>query len=125
MNVLEWGGLIMNYIFKTTATMKEYNNKKWYIDGGIVSDMRINADSVEDALEIYRERVEEKHYITISKNAIKNKSEMFVDLSNGGVKQVGYVITGKTEFDKGDYTGYSTQYIDLWITILTVVDTVF
>lgn len=116
----------MNYIFKTTATMKEYNNKKWYIDGGIVSDMRINADSVENALEIYRERVEEKHYITISKNAIKNKSEMFVDLSDGGgVKQVGYIITGKTEFDRGDYSGYSTQYIDLWVTILTVVDTVF
>lgn len=105
--------------------MKEYNNKKWYIDGGIVSDMRINADSVGNALEIYRERVKEKHGITISKNAIKNKSGMFVDLSNGGVKQVGYVITGKTEFDKGDYTGYSTQYINLWITILTVVDTVF
>lgn len=115
----------MNYIFKTTATMKEYNNKKWYIDGGIVSDMRINADSVENALEIYWERVEEKHCIIISKNAIKNKSEMFVDLSNGGAKQVGYVITGKTKFDKGDYTGYSTQYIDLWVTILTVVDTVF
>lgn len=122
---IRMGGLIMNYIFKTTATMKEYNNKKWYIDGGIVSDMRINADSVENALEIYRERVEEKHYINISKNAIKNKSEMFVDLSDGSVKQVGYVITGKTEFDKGDYTGYSTQYIDLWVTILTVVDTVF
>lgn len=76
----------MNYIFKTTATMKEYNNKKWYIDGGIVSDMRINADSVENALEIYRERVEEKHYITISKNAIKNKSEMFVDLLDGGIE---------------------------------------
>lgn len=115
----------MNYIFKTTATMKEYNNKKWYIDGGIVSDMRINADSVENALEIYREQVEEKHYINISKNAIKNKSEMFADLSDGRVKQVGYVITGKTEFDRGDYSGYSTQYIDLWITILTVVDTVF
>lgn len=115
----------MNYIFKTTATMKEYNNKKWYIDGGIVSDMRIDADSVENALEIYREQVEEKHYINISKNAIKNKSEMFADLSDGSVKQVGYVITGKTEFDKGDYTGYSTQYIDLWVTILTVIDTVF
>jgi len=115
----------MNYIFKTTATMKEYNNKKWYIDGGIVSDMRINADSVENALEIYREQVEEKHYINISKNAIKNKSEMFADLSDGSVKQVGYVITGKTEFDRGDYSGYSTQYIDLWVTILTVVDTVF
>lgn len=115
----------MNYIFKTTATMKEYNNKKWYIDGDIVSDMRINADSVENALEIYRERVKEKHFINISKNAIKNKSEMFADLSDGSVKQVGYVITGKTEFDRGDYSGYSTQYIDLWITILTVVDTVF
>lgn len=115
----------MNYIFKTTATMKEYNNKKWYIDGGIVSDMRINADSVENALEIYRERVEEKHYINIFQNAIKNKSEMFADMSDGSVKQVGYVITGKTEFDKGDYTGYSTQYINLWVTILTVVDTVF
>lgn len=76
-------------------------------------------------LEIYRERVEEKHFINISKNAIKNKSEMFADLSNGSVKQVGYVITGKTEFDRGDYSGYSTQYIDLWVTILTVVDTVF
>ena len=115
----------MNYIFKTTATMKEYNHKKWYIDGDIVSDMRINADSVENALEIYRERVEEMHYISISKNAIKNKSEMIVDLSDGSVKQVGYVITGKTKFDKGDYSGYSTQYIDLWVTILTVVDTVF
>lgn len=115
----------MNYIFKTTATMKEYNNKKWYIDGGIVSDMRINADSVENALEIYRERVGEKRFINISKNAIKNKSEMFADLLDGSVKQVGYVITGKTEFDRGDYSGYSTQYINLWVTILTVVDTVF
>ncbi len=46
--------------------------------------MRIDADSVENALEIYRERVEKKHCITISKNAIKNKSEMFVDLSERG-----------------------------------------
>ena len=50
---------------------------------------------------------------------------MFVDLSDGGAKQVGFVITGKTEFDRGDYSGYSTQYIDLWMIILTVVDTVF
>lgn len=115
----------MNYIFKTTATMKDYNNKKWWTGGDIISDMRINADSVENALEIYRERVEEKHYISISQNAIKNKSKMFVDTPDGGAKQVGYVITGKTEFDKGDYSGYSTQYINLWVTVLTVVDTVF
>ena len=114
----------MNYILGTQATMKEYNNKKWWIDSGIISEKRINADSVEKALEIYRERVVDENYIDISRNAIKNKSEMFVDTPDG-VKQVGYVITGKTEFNKGDYTGYSTQYIDLWVTVLTVVDTVF
>lgn len=115
----------MNYIFKTQVTMKEYNNKKWWIDSGIISEKRINADSVEKALEIYRARVADENYIDISRNAIKNKSEMFVDTPDGGAKQVGYVITGKTEFDKGDYTGYSTQYIDLLVTVLTVVDTVF
>lgn len=72
----------------------------------------------------YQKPFEDTIY-TIAGKTIKNKSEMFVDLSDGNVKQVGYVITGKTEFDKGDYTGYSTQYIDLWVTILTVVDTVF
>ena len=61
----------MNYIFKTTATMKEYNNKKWYIDGGIVSDMRIDADSVENALEIYRERVKESIISAFPKMPLK------------------------------------------------------
>jgi len=65
------------------------------------------------------------YYSGLNGLEIKGISAMFVDLSDGGAKQVGYVITGKTEFDKGDYTGYSTQYIDLWVTILTVVDTVF
>lgn len=115
----------MDYIFKTTTTMKEYNNKNWWIDGDFISDMRITADNVENAIAIYRNRVDEKYCVNISRNAIKNKSDMFVDTPDGGVKQVGYVITGKTEFDKGDYTGYSTQYIDLWVTIITVVDTVF
>lgn len=56
---------------------------------------------------------------------LAGKTAMFVDMPDGGVKQVGYVITGKAEFGKGDYSGWSTQYIDLWVTILTVVDTVF
>lgn len=114
----------MYYIFKTKATMKDYNCAKWFIDSGIVSEMRINADSVERALVVYRSQAEECG-VSISQNAIKRKSAMFVDMPSGDVKQVGYVITGKTEFDKGDYTGWSTQYIDLWVTILTVVDTVF
>ena len=114
----------MYYIFKTKATMKDYNCAKWFIDSGIVSEMCINADSVERALVVYRSRAEECG-VSISQNAIKSKTAMFVDMPDGSARQVGYVITGKTEFYKGDYTGWSTQYIDLWVTILTVVDTVF
>ena len=28
-----------NYIFKTTTTMKEYNNKKWWVDSDIVPEI--------------------------------------------------------------------------------------
>ena len=115
----------MNYIFKSGATMKDYNCAKWCIDSGIVPEMCINADTVGRALSVYRERVNERGLVSVSDNAIKNKAEMFVDMPDGSVKQVGYVITGKAEFDKGDYSGWSTQYIDLWVTILTVVDTAF
>lgn len=125
LKLTEKGEYIMNYIFKTKATMKDYNCKKWFIDKDSVPEMCINADTVGCALSVYRERVNEQGIVSVSDNAIKNKSAMFVDMPDGSAKQVGYVITGKTEFDKGDYTGWSTQYIDLWVTILAVVDTVF
>lgn len=115
----------MNFIFKTTTTMKEYNSKKWWIDSGIVREIRITADNLRAALEQYREIVAEKHYITISDNAIKNKNPMFVDTPNGEPKQIGYVITGKTDFEDRNNYKWSTQYIDLWVTILTVIDTDF
>lgn len=40
-----------SYIIKTTATMKEYNNKSWYIDSDIVGEVRIAAESVREILE--------------------------------------------------------------------------
>ena len=113
------------YLFKTTATMKEYNNKKWWIDSKIVRDKYINAEDINKALEKYKSLVEEKEYITISNNAIKNKSPMYVDTKDGDTKQVGYVITAKTEFQDNDNYKWSTQYIDLWVTILTIEDTEF
>lgn len=45
-----------NYIFRTTATMKEYNRCKWWIDSDIVTEKRISAETVADALEIWREQ---------------------------------------------------------------------
>ena len=110
-----------NYIFKTTATMKEYNNKKWWIDEGIVREISVSAENLKEAIEKYREVAKRESYITISDNALKTKSPMYVDTADGA-KQIGYVITGQTEFeDSGSYK-WSKQYIDLWVTILEVVD---
>ena len=113
-----------NYIFKTTATMKEYNSKKWWIDSGIVRNIHITAENIREALKQYRETVAEKYYIGISDTAMKNKSPMYQDAANGEAVQAGYVITGKTEFQK-DSGEWNNQYIDLWVTVLTITETEF
>ena len=41
----------MKYIFKTNATMKEYNNNKWWIDSGVVREISVEAGNVKEALE--------------------------------------------------------------------------
>ena len=112
------------YIFKTTATMKPYNEEKWWIDPKIIGEKTIKAENVNQALEKYKEIVEEKEFVTISANALKTKEPMYVDAKPGTPKQVGYVVTGKTSFDN-DTGNYTEQYIDLWIEILTVIDTKF
>lgn len=86
-----------NYMFTTTTTMKEYNCKKWWIDGNYIGKFRVVAESLKDAINKYREFVEESAYITISNNAIKNKNAMYRDTPDGAV-QTGYVITGKLNF---------------------------
>ena len=108
------------YRFETTATMKPHNNKKWWIDPDIVRPVKIEAADLKTALQLWRDKVIERDYIQISNNALKSRSPMYIDGKGGEAVQVGYVITGKTEFDKGNYTGYSTQYIDLWVTVQIV-----
>lgn len=54
-----------NYIFRTTATMKEYNRCKWWIDPDIVTEKRISAETVADALEIYPDNGKPPLYIRI------------------------------------------------------------
>lgn len=111
------------YIFETIATMKEYNCRKWWIDGNVVTKKTIEADSLKEALAIYANMVEEKHYIKISPSALKNKKAMYIDTKEGA-KQVGYVITAKAEFETSNYR-WVEQYIDLWVNVVTVTDTDF
>jgi len=105
----------MLYIFKTQATMCNYNNKKWWIDSNIVPEKRINANNLKEALEEYKENIENNHYISISENALKTKQAMYID-SNEGPIQTGYVIKASMDFSTD--IKYVKQYIELWVEIL-------
>lgn len=107
------------YLFETTATMKPYNRRKWWIDSGIIRPLTIQADTIEKALEQYQEQVKEHYYINISNNALTHKEPIFRDSANGDAVQVGYILTASTDFNN-DYNGWVKQYIDLWINIQTV-----
>ena len=114
-----------NYEFRTTCTMKEYNNKKWWIDSGCVRPISVSAENLKSAILKFREIIKDNYYITISDHAIKNKQAMYIDTKSGETKQTGYVFTGMTEFQH-DITGkWSKQYIELWVTIKTFIDTDF
>lgn len=104
------------YMFRTTATMKEYNAKQWRIASDIIRTKYITADNLREALKAYAEEVTENDYITISANALRTKSPMYRDKPNGQPKQVGYVITGKTDFQR-ENGSWTTQFIDLWVSV--------
>ena len=112
-----------NYMFETSTTMKEYNAKKWWIDTGIIRPTIISAENLKEAMRLYVEYAE-KSCIDISENAIRTKTGMYVDTKNGSAKQVGYVITGKTEMQR-ENGSWSTQYVDLWVRISEVNDVDF
>jgi len=112
------------YRLETVATMKTHNQKKWWIDSGIVRPVRVQAENVKAALQLYRDAVQDRECITISKNALKNPAPMFIDGEDGEPEQIGYVITGKTDFDN-DGRGWVSQYIDLWVTVEQVAAPVF
>lgn len=103
------------YRFETTATMKEYNHRKYWIDSGIIRPVKVQAENVKAALQLFRETVIERDYIDISKTAIKNPEPMYIDRKDGTTTQAGYVITAATEIEN------TKQYIDLWVSVSQLV----
>lgn len=111
----------MTFLFKTSATMKPYNNKKWWIDSGIVRPVTVDAETMEEAIKEYRTIVQDDYYITISENALKNKEPIYRDDKEGNARQVGYIFTGQTDFDN-DGRGWVKQFIDLWVSIAIITN---
>ncbi len=109
------------YLFITLTSVKPSDEKKWWIDHRLVSNMYIQANKIHEALKEYQKRMEEDYGITISNNALRNKSSMFRDDKEGNPIQIGYVITGKTLFDNGG-KGWVDKYIDLWVEIQEIIN---
>ena len=108
------------YLFITTATVKPIDEGKWWIDRDLISNMYIQANNLDEALKEYQERIED-YGVTISNNALKNKSAMYIDDENGNPIQIGYVITGKTLFNKNG-EGWIDKYIDVWVKIQQIIN---
>ena len=104
------------YMFRTTATMKEYNRRQWWITPDIIRTKHITADNLREALQAYADSARADDYITISPNALRSKSAMYVDTKEGTPRQVGYVITASTEMQREDGS-WTTQFIDLWVSV--------
>ena len=50
------------FLFKTTATMKEYNSNKYWIDSNILGEFTTDTSDLKTAIQDYR-KFAEKHYI--------------------------------------------------------------
>ena len=115
----------MEYIIKTDTCMKPYNSKKWWIMRDYIKQITVEAGSADEALEKWREEVVNDYCVEITRNGMKHKQPMYRDRKDGSAKQVGWVITGRSEFMDDEKYRWSKQYIDLWVEIITVVDTDF
>ena len=109
----------MIYSFKTSAALKEKDREKWWLDYDLVKPIELDASNLREALEKYMEIVNDTYYVQISKNAIQKKEKMFQDIKPGVSKQIGYVITGSTSFER-EHGGFVNKFIDLWIEIRVV-----
>ena len=110
------------FIFKASATMKEYNAEKYWIDGNIVPEYRTPETNLKKALEEWRGWVKDHTYIEISENAMRNREAMYKDGPEGDPVQIGYVITAKSEFATTEHGG---PYVNLWVEIIATVKTIF
>lgn len=106
----------MLYVFKTKVSMKPVDREKWYIDPNFIKLQEIEGDNVKDALNKYVEVISDNpYYCFVSKTALRRKNKMYIDTKDGA-KQIGYVITAKTSFEK-NYYNWIDKYIDLWVEI--------
>ena len=102
------------YLLTTRAYMKDYYNSEYWIDENIVGTRRIEAGSANEAFEIFREKIQESGIVSVSKNALKNKKPVYIDLM--GNVQIGWCVTASALFEN-EYSKAKRKYVELWVEI--------
>lgn len=102
------------YLITAKAYMKDYCKGDFWIDENIIGSVRLEAGSVKEAFEIFIGKTRELGIIDISKNALKNKRPVYIDIM--GNVQIGWCVTASTLFENG-YSTAKRKYINLWVEI--------
>lgn len=101
------------YLITTRVYMKDFYNRDFWIDENIVRTRRIEAGSANEAFELFIEKIKELGIVDISKNALKNKRPVYIDLvGNVQIVQSGWCVMGSVLFENG-----KRKYMDLLIEI--------
>ena len=84
----------------------------------------ISADSLNEALAIFRDYMEKKQFVTISDTAMKHPSPMYIDIKGQNEpKQVGLVFKSSMEIEF-DYT-WKRRWTEVWVEIKELLDVDF
>ncbi len=102
-----------NFLFKTNTNI---NDNNYWIDSDYIKEMKIEANTVEEALTTYVKNAQDDFYVIISKNAIANKQKMYRDSRKEGSVQIGYVLAALTEIQK-ESGSWVKKWLSLWIEI--------
>ena len=106
------------FLFKPSTIVKGKAAKKWWIDNDIIPITEIKAENLPQAMKSFKEHAE-KNCVNFSQHAMEHKAAMYVDDENGNPKQIGYVLTGSTDFyDERDRA--HKGYVEVWTTIKEV-----
>lgn len=102
------------YLVTAKATMKDYYKGDFWIDENIVGSTRIEAGSTSEAFDLFIDKTREIGIVDISKNALKNKRPVYIDIM--GNVQIGWCITGSVLFEN-EYSKAKRKFVDLWVEI--------
>lgn len=107
------------YQFNFTVTPSQ---KGYWID--ICNQKQaFSADTLREAVEKFVKFMEEKHFITISKNAQKKPSVMYHERKDGTSYECGRVFKGAIDIDFGDgssHADYRRKWCDVWTEVYTL-----